>query len=236
MNEDSDFLQSGCLYDLEQTDHTGLLERTVYPWEVLPIIGDYLAANLIPANHGTCNPGAVIEGPVFIGEGTVIEPGVLLRGPTIIGRHCRISHGACVRANAIIGDHCIVGHATEVKNSLLFNHCELSHFNYVGDSILGHRVHLGAGAKISNYRLIRGTVKVRTENEVIDTGLEKFGALIGDAAELGCNAVLQPGTILGKNCVVYPNVLLGGVHPANRIAKNRAQVEMMERTPKPKKA
>ena len=131
------------------------------PWEVLPRIGAYLRDTLEPRQLGQAHSQAVIEGDVFIGEGTLIEAGALICGPVWIGRNCRIGHGATLRGNVIVGDGCVVGHAAELKNSLLFNGCDVPHFNYVGDSVLGHRVHLGAGVMLSNYRLIRGNVNVR---------------------------------------------------------------------------
>ena len=208
------------LFDLRQTEHGGLFRSLGQAWEAVPRIAEYLAANLQPQQLGQALGQAVVEGDVFIGEGTVIEPGALIRGPVWIGGNCRIGHGATIRDNVIVGDGCVVGHSVELKNSLLFNGCDVPHFNYVGDSVLGHRVHLGAGAKLANYRLIRGNVNVRLADRKIDSGLAKFGALIGDRTEIGCNAVLQPGTILGRDCVLYPSVTFGGVLPVGRLVKN----------------
>ena len=205
------------LFDLRQTEHGELFRSLGQAWEAVLRISEYLAANLQPQQLGQ----EVVEGDVFIGEGTVIEPGALIRGPVWIGRNCRIGHGATIRDNVIVGDGCVVGHSVELKNSLLFNGCDVPHFNYVGDSILRHRVHLGAGAKPANYRLIRGNVNVRLADRKIDSGLAKLGALIGDRTEIGCNAVLQPGTILGRDCVLYPSVTFGGVMPEGRLVKNK---------------
>ena len=123
----------------------------------------------------------------------------------------------------------MVGHAAELKNAVLFNGCEVPHFNYVGDSVLGHRVHLGAGAMLSNYRLIRGNVNVRTASGRLDSGLAKFGALIGDRTEIGCNAVLNPGAIIGRDCLLYPNVTFTGVLPARRLVKNKKELTVVEK-------
>ena len=205
------------LFDLRQTEHGELFRSLGQAWEAVLRISEYLAANLQPQQLGQ----GVVEGDVFIGEGTVIEPGALIRGPVWIGRNCRIGHGAMIRENVIVGDGCVVGHSVELKNSLLFNGCDVPHFNYVGDSVLGHRVHLGAGAKPANYRLIRGNVNVRLADRKIDSGLAKLGALIGDRTEIGCNAVLQPGTILGRDYVLYPSVTFGGVLPEVRLVKNK---------------
>ena len=168
---------------------------------------------------------------MIIGEGTVVEPGALIKGPASIGKNCQIRHNAYVRENVIVGDDCVVGNASELKNALLFNHVQVPHYNYVGDSILGHKAHLGAGVKISNVKLVPGNVTVEIEGVPTDTGLRKFGALLGDGAEVGCNAVLNPGSILGRNTTVYPNVFWRGILPANSLAKNKAAVEVAVKRP-----
>ncbi len=225
----TDIPQTEDLFDLVQTEHASLFDSLGQPWEVLPRLADYLRDNLHPQQLGQAHGQAVIEGDVFIGEGTVVEPGALIRGPVWIGRNCRIGHGATLRANVIVGDDCVVGHAAELKNSLLFNGCDVPHFNYVGDSVLGHRVHLGAGAMLSNYRLIRGNVNVRLASGSMDSGLAKFGALIGDRTEIGCNTVLNPGAIIGRDCVLYPNVNFTGVLPAKRLVKNKTELAVIEK-------
>ena len=217
------------LFDLGQTDHARLFDSLGQAWEALPRIGDYLRDNLRPQQLGQAHDQAVIEGDVFIGTGTVIEAGALVHGPAWIGRNCHIGHGATLRGNVIVGDDCVVGHAAELKNAMLFNGCDVPHFNYVGDSVLGHRVHLGAGAVLSNYRLIRGTVNVRLGDQKIDSGLAKFGALIGDRTEIGCNSVLNPGAIIGRDCVLYPNVTFTGVLPAKRLVKNKTELAVVEK-------
>jgi len=217
------------LFDLGQTEHASLFDSLGQAWEVLPHIGDYLRDTLRAAQLGQAHDQAVIEGDVFIGEGTVIEAGALIRGPVWIGRNCHIGHGATLRGNVIVGDDCVVGHAAELKNAVLFNGCDVPHFNYVGDSVLGHRVHLGAGAMLSNYRLIRGNVNVRTASGSLDSGLAKFGALIGDRTEIGCNAVLNPGAIIGRDCLLYPNVTFTGVLPARRLVKNKTELTVVEK-------
>ena len=225
----SDIPQTEDLFDIGQTEHASLFDLLGQPWHVLPRISDYLRDKLRPAQLGQAHCQAVIEGDVFIGEGTVIEAGALIRGPVWIGRNCRIGHGATLRGNVIVGDDCVVGHAAELKNSLLFNGCDVPHFNYVGDSVLGHRVHLGAGVMLSNYRLIRGNVNVRLASGPLDSGLAKFGALIGDRTEIGCNAVLNPGAIIGRDCVLYPNITFTGVLPARRIVKNKTELAVVEK-------
>ena len=229
MESASDIPRVEELFDLGQTEHASLFDSLGQAWEVLPHIGDYLRDTLRAAQLGQAHGQAVIEGDVFVGEGTVIEAGALIRGPVWIGRNCHIGHGATLRGNVIVGDGCIVGHATELKNAVLFNGCEVPHFNYVGDSVLGHRVHLGAGVMLSNYRLIRGNVNVRTASGRLDSGLAKFGALIGDRTEIGCNAVLNPGAVIGRDCLLYPNVTFTGVLPARRLVKNKTELTMVEK-------
>ena len=217
------------LFDLGQTEHASLFDSLGQPWLVLSRLADYLCDTLKPQQLGQAHAQAVIEGDVFIGEGTVIEAGTMISGPVWVGRNCRIGHGSTLRGNIIVGDDCVVGHASELKNSLLFNGCDVPHFNYVGDSVLGHRVHLGAGVMLSNYRLIRGKVNVRLASGPVDSGLAKFGALIGDRTEIGCNTVLNPGAIIGRDCVLYPNINFTGVLPAKRLVKNKTELAVIEK-------
>ncbi|MCP5518901.1 MAG: UDP-N-acetylglucosamine diphosphorylase [Verrucomicrobiales bacterium] len=220
------------LFDLDQTAHGALFADCEQAWEALKRIGDYLATHLVPGLHNHCNGVAWIGDRVFIGEGTEVEDGAMIKGPAIIGRNCRIRHNAYIRENVVIGDGCLIGNASEVKNSVLFNECEVPHFNYVGDSILGHKAHLGAGVVISNLRVLPGNVTVELDGKPCDTGLRKFGALLGDHAQIGCNAVLNPGSILGRHAVVYPGVNWRGFLPANMIAKNQAATEVVVRRPR----
>ena len=217
------------LFDLAQTAHAAIFDGCEHAWDALKNIQPYLEANLRPGLHNRCEGVAYIGERVFIGEETVLEDGAMIKGPAIIGRNCLISHNAYLRDRVIIGDNCTVGNACEVKNSLLFNHAVAPHFNYIGDSILGHRSHLGAGVKISNVKIVPGNVTVLVNGQPLDTGLRKFGALIGDHANVGCNAVLNPGSIIGRGSVIYPNVNWRGVLPANSIVKNNAAQEIVER-------
>ncbi len=156
----------------------------------------------------------------------------MIKGPAIIGSNCQIRHNAYIRENVIIGNGCVVGNSTEIKNSIFFNQAAAPHFNYVGDSILGHKAHLGAGVKISNFKLFPGNITVEMDGKPSDTGLRKFGALLGDGAEIGCNAVLNPGSIVGRGAVIYPNVFWRGILPANNIAKNKAEIEVAVKRPR----
>jgi NDP-sugar pyrophosphorylase family protein len=219
------------LFDLTQSEHAAIFDGCHYAWEALKKIEAHLAAHLKPELKNQCEGRAFIGEQVFIGEGTVVEDGVMIKGPAFIGRNCQIRHNAYIRENVIVGDGCVVGNSSELKNSLLFNGSQVPHFNYIGDSILGHKAHLGAGVKISNVKFLPGNVTVEVAGAPLDTGLRKFGALLGDHAEAGCNAVLNPGTILGRGAIVYPNVFWRGILAAGMIAKNRAAVEIVPRRP-----
>ena len=207
------------LFDLNETAHAALLEGERPAWKVLPTIKNYLAENLQPANHATVSPSATIGENVFLGEGTTVEPGAYIAGPAWIGAGCQVRANAYIRADVIVGDGCVVGNSCELKNAVLLNGCQVPHFNYVGDSILGHGVHLGAGVVLSNFRSLPGTINVQHGDEKTDTGLRKFGALLGDGAEIGCNTVLNPGTIIGRGSVVYPGMNWRGVLAGGMIAK-----------------
>ncbi len=217
------------LFDLEQTEHAALFEGCDQAWEALKRLGTYLAGAVRPALRNRCEGVAFIGERVFIGEGTVVEDGAMIKGPAIIGRNCEIRHNAYLRENVIVGDNCVVGNSCELKNALLFNQAMVPHFNYVGDSILGFGAHLGAGVVLSNVKSLAGNVLVDCDGRKVDTGLRKFGALLGDRAEIGCNSVLNPGSIVGRDAVVYPCTNWRGVLAAGMIAKNRGSVEITAR-------
>jgi UDP-N-acetylglucosamine diphosphorylase / glucose-1-phosphate thymidylyltransferase / UDP-N-acetylgalactosamine diphosphorylase / glucosamine-1-phosphate N-acetyltransferase / galactosamine-1-phosphate N-acetyltransferase len=161
-------------------------------------------------------PGAYLfDDRVLIGAGTVVEPGALIKGPAIIGRKCEIRQGAYFRGHCLVGDECLVGHATEIKNSIMLKGSKAGHFAYLGDSILGAYVNLGAGTKLANLKMVPGTVSIRTHhNERISTGMRKLGAILGDGVETGCNSVTSPGTFIGKGSRVLPCVnMLPGYYP-----------------------
>ena len=217
------------LFDFNQTEHSAIFRDCENAWDALKFLKTYIAANLRPALHNRCEGKAYIGDNVFIGEGTVVEDGAMIKGPAIIGKNCEIRHGAYIRDNVIIGDNCVIGNSSEIKHSILFNGCQVPHFNYVGDSILGHKAHLGAGAKISNVKLVPGNIFVEIEGKPFDTGLRKFGALLGDFAEIGCNSVLNPGSIIGRNSIIYPNTNWREILPDNMIVKNKATQEIVPR-------
>lgn len=221
------------LFDLSQTTHGALFDGVEYPWEALKRLAGYLSQNLKPGTTGAeVHPAAHVGPQVFIGAGTIVEPGAMIIGPAIIGAGCRIRHGAYIRENVIVGDGCVVGNSVELKHCVLFNQCQVPHFNYVGDSILGHKAHMGAGSILSNVKLDNQNVWVNFEGTPIDTGLRKFGGLIGDKAEIGCNSVLNPGSILGRDSIVYPNVSWRGILPKNMIAKHQHPPQVVVRRPR----
>jgi UDP-N-acetylglucosamine diphosphorylase / glucose-1-phosphate thymidylyltransferase / UDP-N-acetylgalactosamine diphosphorylase / glucosamine-1-phosphate N-acetyltransferase / galactosamine-1-phosphate N-acetyltransferase len=217
------------LFDLAQTEHAALFEGCDYAWDALKKLKAYIEARLRPGLHNRCEGVAYIGERVFIGEGAVVEDGVMIKGPAIIGRNCEIRHNAYIREHVIVGDGCVVGNSCELKHALLFNGCQVPHFSYVGDSIFGYKAHLGAGVKISNVKLMPGNVTVEVEGQAFDTGLRKFGALLGDHTDVGCNAVLNPGSIIGRRSVVYPCVNWRGVLAPDRIAKNKGPIEVVAR-------
>ena len=217
------------LFDLSQTEHAQIFDGCEFAWEALKKIKEHVSSSLKPALNNSCDGSVWIGAEVFIGEGTTVEDGVMIKGPAIIGKNCQIRHGAYIRENVIIGDGCVIGNSCEFKNCLLFNDCQVPHFSYVGDSILGHKAHLGAGVIISNLKVVPGNVIVKHEGESYDTGLRKFGALLGDHVDIGCNSVLNPGSILGRNSLMYPGVNWRGVLAADCIVKNKAATEVVER-------
>jgi UDP-N-acetylglucosamine diphosphorylase / glucose-1-phosphate thymidylyltransferase / UDP-N-acetylgalactosamine diphosphorylase / glucosamine-1-phosphate N-acetyltransferase / galactosamine-1-phosphate N-acetyltransferase len=215
------------LFDLSQTDHAALFDGCQFAWDALKKIRPYVEAQVRPNGAKFARAGITIGPNVFIGEGTVIEDGVLIKGPAIIGKNCEIRHNAYIRDHVIIGDGCTIGNSTELKNALLFNKAVAPHFNYIGDSILGCKAHLGAGVILSNFKSLPGNITIDINGTPVDTGLRKFGALLGDNAEIGCNCVLNPGSIIGRGSVVYGGTNWRGILPANMIVKNKAAQEIV---------
>ncbi len=221
------------LFDLTQTEHAALFAGCTHSWEVLGKLAAYCREHAKPVHLHRALGSVHIGENVQIGEGTVLEAGVMIVGPAIIGKNSILRHNAYIRENAIIGDHCTVGNSCEVKNSLLFNGAQVPHFNYVGDCVLGHKAHLGAGAALSNLKLDESNVWVEGPAGVpIDTGLRKFGALLGDFVDIGCNAVLNPGSVIGRNSMIYPNLSWRGYLPANMIAKHKAKPDVVVLRPR----
>lgn len=209
------------LYSLEETLAKPLLETLVYPWEALSEIGAFIVS------VGKNLPKDIYEERgenVWIAKSAKIYPNNYIAGPCIIGERTEVRPGAFIRGNALVGNDCVVGNSTELKNVILFNHVQVPHYNYVGDSILGYYSHMGAGSITSNVKADKTHVHVKGAGFDIDTGLKKFGAMLGDHVEIGCNSVLNPGSVIGKDSNVYPVSMVRGVVPAHSIYKNKDNI------------
>jgi NDP-sugar pyrophosphorylase family protein len=217
------------LLDLDHTEHRKLFENVVNAWEALRQIPSYLQFRLQPAIHGRLIGKPFVSGAVFVGKGTTIEHGAMIKGPAWIGEDCDIRNGCYIRENVIVGNGVTLGNSSEFKNCIIFDEAEIPHFNYVGDSIVGYKGHLAAGVILSNVRLDRAEITVTHQGIMIPTGLRKFGAVIGDRAEIGCNSVLSPGSIIGRNCLIYPGTQWRGVAPENSIVKLRQDLQIIPR-------
>ena len=216
-------------FDLSGFEHRAVFDGCEQVWDVLNNIATYVRENARMEVKGMVEDGAHIIGNVIIGEGTVVEAGAYVRGPAIIGRNCQIRSGAYIRGDALVGDGCIVGNATELKNTLLLNGAAAPHYNYCGDSVLGNDCNLGAGTKLSNYKIAADkTVRLRNGDEIVDTGLIKFGAVMGDRSQTGCNSVLNPGTVLGRDVLIYACAAIRGYIPHGTIVKLRQTHETSE--------
>jgi NDP-sugar pyrophosphorylase family protein len=218
-----DALRPEAFFDLRGFEHTALFEGVEFVWEVLGRIGGYLDRVLKPEILGTVMEGARVEGTVYLGEGAVIETGAYVKGPALIGPGCQVRHGAYIRGKLLAGRDCVIGHSTEVKNALFLDNAKAPHFAYVGDSILGRAVNLGAGTRLANLRIDNRSVVVRLRTDEgirrIETGRRKFGAILGDGVQTGCNSVLSPGSLLGKGAMVYPNTSVYGFHGPGTIIR-----------------
>ncbi len=209
------------LYNLKETIATKIFEGKTYPWEVLPEISDFILELGKTLSEEEYNK---IGEDVWISKTATVAPTAYIKGPTIICKDAEIRHCAFIRGKAIVGEGAVVGNSTELKNVILFNKVQVPHYNYVGDSILGYKSHLGAGSITSNVKSDKKLVVVKTETEKIETGLKKFGAVIGDEVEVGCGTVLNPGTVIGKKSNIYPLSSVRKVVPANSIYKNQNEI------------
>ena len=204
------------LYDLTHTLAEPLLAATEYPWEALPKIKEFVR------ELGKTLPLADYDHPaedVWISKEATVSKTATILGPTVIGKGTEIRPGAFIRGSVLVGEGCVVGNSCELKNAILFDKVQVPHFNYIGDSILGYRAHTGAGAITSNVKSDKTLVTVKTPEGRIETGLKKFGACVGDFVEVGCNCVLNPGTVIGRNTNVYPLTSVRGTVPSNSIVK-----------------
>jgi len=204
------------MYDLSQTIAAELFEGKTYPWEVLPEIGDFikkLGPTLDPEEYEQKGEN------IWIAKSATVAPTASITGPCIIGKNTEVRQCAFIRGKAIVGEGCVVGNSTELKNVVLFNKVQVPHYNYVGDSVLGFKSHTGAGAITSNVKQDKTLVKVNYKGEKVETGLKKLGAMLADNVEVGCNSVLNPGTVVGRFSNIYPLSMVRGFIPAHSILK-----------------
>lgn len=209
------------LYNLDETIAKDLFEGATYPWEVLPKISAFilqLGSTLSEEEYEK------IGEDVWIARSATVAPTAYIHGPAIIGKNAEVRHCAFIRGNAIVGEGAVVGNSTELKNVVLFNKVQVPHYNYVGDSILGYKAHMGAGSITSNVKSDKKLVVVKDDRERIETGLKKFGAMLGDEVEVGCGSVLNPGTVVGRHSSIYPLSSVREVVPADSIYKKRGEV------------
>ena len=209
------------MYTLDETIAKDIFDGVEYPWEVLPKISNFimeLGATLSEEEYEKR------EDNVWVARSAKVAPTAFIGGPAIIGKDAEVRHCAFIRANAIVGEGAVVGNSTELKNVILFNKVQVPHYNYVGDSILGFKAHMGAGSITSNVKSDKKLVVVNTPEENIETGMKKFGAMLGDNVEVGCGTVLNPGSVVGKNTNIYPLSMVRGYVPSNSIYKKQGEV------------
>ncbi len=209
------------LLSLEHTAAKALLNKVRYPFEALPLISDFIKEQIKSLDLSVYEK---IAEDVYAARSAKIAPTAYIAGPCIIGENTEIRHCAFIRGSALIGDSCVVGNSTELKNVILFDNVQVPHYNYVGDSILGYRAHMGAGSITSNVKSDKAPVKLRCGQESFETGLKKFGAILGDCVEVGCGSVLNPGTVIGKNTNIYPLSSVRGTVPENSIYKSAGEI------------
>lgn len=214
-------LQIKNLYNLEETIAAPLFDGAVYPWELLPKIGAYIIelGGSLPADKYEKRGENI-----WIAKSAKVAPTAYMNGPCIIDEDAEIRHCAFIRGNAIVGKGAVVGNSTELKNVILFNKVQVPHYNYVGDSILGFKSHMGAGSITSNVKSDKTLVVVKSSYGNIETGLKKMGAMLGDNVEVGCNSVLNPGTVIGRNSNIYPTSMVRGYVEADSIYKRQGEI------------
>lgn len=209
------------LFDLTQTMAAELFSGYTYPWEVLPLIKDYIRAL---GEKLSAEEYEKRGEDIWVAKSAKVFDSAYIGGPAIIGAGAEIRHCAFIRGSAIVGEGAVVGNSTELKNVILFNKVQVPHYNYVGDSILGFKAHMGAGSITSNVKSDKTLVTVKDNGESLETGLKKFGAMLGDNVEVGCNSVLNPGTVVGRNTNIYPCSMVRGVIKPDSIYKNRTEI------------
>ncbi|CCZ40492.1 MAG: UDP-N-acetylglucosamine pyrophosphorylase [Butyribacter sp.] len=214
-------LKNKNLFNFDETIAADIFTDIDFPWEVLPKIKDFitgLGESLSPDDYDKKGDN------VWIAKSAAIAPTATINGPCIIGKDTEVRPGAFIRGNAIVGEKCVVGNSTELKNVILFNNVQVPHYNYVGDSILGYKSHMGAGSITSNVKSDKTNVVIKYEGDKIETGLKKMGAILGNYVEVGCNSVLNPGTIIGSNTNIYPLSSVRGYVPKGSIYKKQGDI------------
>lgn len=226
----TEFLPS-TFFDLSTFEMKALFSASRPVWEVIKQIDPFLKTLSLGKIEVDIPTGCFLVDPhlITICDGCVIEPGAYIKGPCYLGKGTTVRHGAYIRGNVITGEHCVIGHDTEIKNSVMLNKAHAAHFAYIGDSILGNEVNLGAGTKCANLKLDNKEVLIHRSGEKISTGLRKLGAIIGDRTQIGCNTVTNPGTLIGPDVLCYPVLNVCGVIPAKMVVKNSSGVQMIPR-------
>lgn len=211
------------LFDLKQFAYSAVFDGAEWPWDALKVLESWLEENITPRIPPDLPEGVHLYGEkIHIAPGCILEPPLTIISPALIGPGVELRMGAYLRGAVLVGEGTIIGHDTEIKNSILMNKVEVPHFNYIGDSILGNHSHTGAGVILSNFKISPGkAVRVKLDDEVVNTGLEKLGAILGDGAQIGCNSVTNPGTIIGKNSIIYALCNISGYIPPNTVVKNK---------------
>lgn len=214
-------LSSDYFFDLSSYSHSILFKINTFPWVALQELPKYILSQSLGNHQGRISPQAycIDSNEITIGEGSIVEPGAFIQGPCIIGKNCVIRHGAYIRGNVLIGDNCVIGHDSELKNAILMNGAHAAHFAYVGDSILGNKVNLGAGTKCANFKLDGTCICVHFQGERIHTQMRKLGAIIGDRTQIGCNVVTNPGALIGQEVQCYPCLPIEGFIPSGSLIK-----------------
>lgn len=209
------------LFNLNETIAKDLLNSVTYPWEALPKISAFIVELGETLDEEKYEKR---DKDIWIAKNATVAPTAYIHGPAIIGENAEVRHCAFIRGNAIVGEGAVVGNSTELKNVILFNKVQVPHYNYVGDSILGYKSHMGAGSITSNVKSDKTLVTIRTEENIVETGLKKFGAILGDEVEVGCGSVLNPGTVVGSHTNIYPLSMVRGYVPAKSIYKKQGEI------------
>lgn len=209
------------LLNIDETIAYKLFQKNDYPWKVLPYIGNFIVEL---GNSLSTQEYDKVGDNIWVAKSAIVTSTASINGPAIIGKNAEVRHCAFIRGNAIIGEHAVVGNSTELKNVVLFNKVQVPHYNYVGDSILGYKSHMGAGSITSNVKSDRTFISISYGDQKIETNFKKFGVVLGDNVEIGCNSVLNPGTVIGKNSTIYPLSMVRGFISESSIYKNKNEI------------